>query len=52
MVFGLKNNGDGNNTISVPPKLNNMIKAFTSGKKDNKTKSNGNGNGNGNGTNN
>jgi hypothetical protein len=30
MVFGLKN-GDGN--ITVPQKLNNMISAFTTGKK-------------------
>lgn len=35
MVFGLKN-GDSN--ISVPQKLNNMISAFATGKKDKKAK--------------
>lgn len=45
MVFGLKN-GDGNSNIIVPPQLHNMIKAFTSGKKDKKSK-NGNNNLNG-----
>lgn len=37
MVFGLKN-GDGN--ITVPQKLNNMISAFTTGKKQKKPKNN------------
>lgn len=45
MVFGLKN-GDGSSNIIVPPQLHNMIKAFTSGKKDKKSK-NGNNNLNG-----
>ena len=35
MVFGLKN---GDNSIIVPQQLNNMIKAVTIGKKDNKSK--------------
>lgn len=46
MVFGLKN---GDSSIIVPQQLNNMIKAFTSGKKEKKPKANGNANGNGNG---
>lgn len=41
MVFGLKN---GDNNIIVPQQLNNMIKAFTSGKKQKKSNNNSNGN--------